>query len=390
MKTNEPTQNIDKFLGLRNKDQASRLPNGSLVTAENIDIDNTGGAVIRDGFALSFSMSVVTSAFSTQDERRAFVIDAGELFLINQDFTRVSLGTGFTTDYVYWLEVADYIFMSTGHIISKENILSQWEIPFPDPPLISYVGGDLSTGVYQLVITYVDEHGREGGASELITFNALDGEGFTFTPEYNGYNVRAYVSDVNGKVMYLQGVYSSGGVTVTDVSLLTYPIDDAQLKAHPLPDGIPIIGFFESKVWASYFDNGQSVIFFSKEFWWNLFDISNDYLVIPGKVNMLLGTKSGIIIGTDDEIYIYTNDESLVKVADYGVPAGKPYTVDDSETVFIHSNQGLCSLFPFTNLTEDKVSLPAGDACFVELIEQNGFKKVLVLTDGNGTADNTL
>ena len=390
MRSNEPTQNIEKFLGLRNKDQSRRLSTGSLVVAENVDIDNMSGVVIRNGHSLSALMTDITSAFSTQDERRAFIVDAGELLLVNEDLTTVSLGTGFTDDYIYWLEVADFILMSTGHLISKNNSVTLWRIPSPISPIISYVGGDLSEGQYQVVITYVDSDGREGGASDVVVFSVADGADFTFTPEYNGYKVRAYVSDVNGAILYLQGEYESGGVTVTSTSLLTYPIDDAQLKSYPAPEVIQQIAFYESKIFASQFNDGQSVIFFSQAFWWNLFDLSNDYLIVPGKVNMLLGTNSGLIIGTDDEIYVYTNESALVKVADYGVPGGKPYTEDDSGQVFIHSNQGLCSLFPFKNLTEDKVSLPPGDACFVELIEQNGFKKVLVLTDGNGIADNTL
>jgi len=390
MRNNDPTQNIDKFLGIRNKEQSRRLPAGSLLVAENVDIDNMGGVVMRNGYALSALKNNISAAFSTQDERRAFIVDDGDLLLVNKNLTTELLLTGFTSDYIHWLEVADFILMSTGHIISKDNTVSLWRIPNPHPPVISSVGGHLLEGQYQIVITYVDASGREGGASDVAIFNVTEGSGFTFTPDYNGYTVRAYVSDVNGEILYLQGEYSAGGITVTKTSSLTYPIDEAQLKSYPVPDRIQQLAFYESKVFASQFDNGQSVIFFSQPFWWNLFDLSNDHLIVPGNVNMLLGTSNGLIIGTDDEIYIYTNESTLVQVADYGVPDGKPYTKDDNGNIFIHSKQGLCSLFPFKNLTEDKVSLPPGEVCFVEQIEHNGFKKVVVLTDGNGLADNAL
>jgi len=35
---NEPTVNIDKFLGLYNREQSRRLPIGALTTAENVDM----------------------------------------------------------------------------------------------------------------------------------------------------------------------------------------------------------------------------------------------------------------------------------------------------------------------------------------------------------------
>ena len=79
-----------------------------------------------------------------------------------------------------------------------------------------------------------------------------------------------------------------------------------------------------------------------------------------------------------------------MRVASYGTPEGVPFTKDDAGNIYVHSNQGLCSFFPFENLTEEKVSLPAGNQCYTEFIENDGFKKILVLTDAQGQADNSL
>lgn len=386
---NEPTVNIDKFLGIRNKEQSRRLKVGSLDVAENVDIDDMGGVVLREGFVSSLALTAVTASFSTHDERRAFVIANGELLLINTDLTTVTLLSGLSDEYVYWLEVADFILMSTGHVINKDNQVSLWRIPNPVQPGIEVVGGNLSAGQYQVTCTYIDDLARESGASDVVTIELDDNSGLAITPTYDGYKVRVYISDVNGTEMYLYGEYSAGGLIVTSMEGYVYPIDDVQLKSYPAPNDTKHLAFYDGRVYTSQLSSGTSVIWFSEPFWWNLFDLSESYLSIPGKVTALIGTLQGLIIGTDDEIYAYA-DNSLVRLAEYGMPEGCSYSVDDNGKVYLWTNQGLCEALPFQNLTENKVSLPAGDTCHVSVVDQNGFSKVVVLTDGNGTADNKL
>jgi hypothetical protein len=388
---NDPTVNIDKFTGIRNKQQSRRLAPGSLVIAENVDVDNDGGLVKRQGSILSLpASSVITAAFSTRDQRRTFIIDSGLLKLVNEDLTTVVLGTGFSSEYVYWLEAADFVLMSTGHIIDINNQVNLWRVPNPETPVVSHATGDLMAGQYQLVITYVDSTGREGGASDIAYFDALENASFSFTPEYNGYSIRAYVSDANGSVMYFQGEYASGGVTVTSTSLLSSPIDDNQLNSYPAPEECKQLAFFESSVYTAAYDGIQTAVFSSQPFWWNLFDLRSDHLIIPGRVTVLHGSTSGLVIGTDDEIYVYTAEGVLTRIAEYGVPAGRALAEADDGTFYIHTNQGLCKLFPFENLTEDKLSLAPGDLCYTEVIEDGGYTRVVTMTDGNGAADNEL
>ena len=174
MSENEPTQNIDSFLGLRNREQPRRMQPGSLTVAENVDIDDLGGVIKRQGYSLSLTSTKITSSFSTQDERRLFVIDNGDLKIIQEDFSAIVLLSGFSDDYVWWLEVADFIIMSTGHIIDKDNNVVIFRIPNPVQPNVSIVNGDLRKGQYQIVCTHVDVLGREGGASDVIVVDVED------------------------------------------------------------------------------------------------------------------------------------------------------------------------------------------------------------------------
>jgi len=380
---------IDAFLGLYNREQSRRLPPGSLVVADNVDADDFGGIVLRNGYQSSLPMTSITSAFSTQDERRLFVVDGGNLKLITSDLSATTLASGLTSEYIHWLEVADFILMSTGHIIDTSNNVLSWRIPTPQQVVVTATTGNLPAGNYQIVCTHEDDSGREGGASPTVTVEVTNGGGLSIsTDNVTGYQARVYVTDVNGTEFYYAG--DGSNLTIISTQGLTSPIDKVQLRGNPAPDNTNQLAFYESRVWTAEFSGGQTVIWYSEPFWWNLFDLSNNHIIVPGKVTALVGIQQGLIIGTDDEIYVYTAEETLVRLAQYGVPDGVSYTKDDTGKLFMWTKQGLCSMLPFKNLTEDKVSLPPGNVCYTKLVEQSGRKKVVVLTDSQGYADNKL
>ena len=379
------------FLGLYNREISRRLPTGALVVADNVDIDDAGGVVSREGYTLSEPLTNVTAAFATQDEQRLFVVDDGTLKLLQPGSTGVVLATGVSSDYIYWLEVAEYVLMSTGHIIGPNNQVTSWRVPKPEQPVVNLVSGSLPAGQYQVVHTYVDTSGGEGGASAPAIMNVADGSGLTVEPEYiTGYDVRVYVTDTNGAEYYFYRESTAGSVEIATTEGLTATLDEAQLRGYPAPDGVEHLAFYEGRVWASEFSGDQTVIWYSEPYWWNLFDLESSYIVIPDKVTMMVGHSQGLLIATNDEIYVYTAEEALVRLAQYGTPDGVPYTQDDTGKIYIWSNQGLCEALPFQNLTEQKVSLAAGNVCYTKLVEQNGRRKVVIMTDGNGSADNTL
>ena len=50
---NSPTFDIDAFLGIHNREQSRRLPKGALTKADNVDIDDAAGLILRTGYNLS-------------------------------------------------------------------------------------------------------------------------------------------------------------------------------------------------------------------------------------------------------------------------------------------------------------------------------------------------
>jgi len=382
---------IPNFLGERNVDDEKRLPINAMSSSMNIDLDDEGTVTMRGGFSLAQLFTALSASFITADEQRFFVVDNGDLKLINDDFSTLILETGIGNSYIKWLEVADYIFMSSGHIITPKLEVVDWRIPIPEQPKVTVISGTLPEGQYQVTSIYQDVTGREGAASPIVVVDVEEGSALAVEPSHiECYASYVYVTDTNGAVFYLFGQSLAGAVMISDTSLLTYPLDSEQLEAVNLPDPVGSIAFYESSMWAVQFIEGVSYLWRSKPFWWQLFDIHEDYLAIPGKVTALQGTLQGLFIGTDDEMYVFTPEGGLVRLAEYGVVGGKPISVTDDGRYFVWTKQGVCTLFPFQNVTEEKVSLPSGCICSTSIIKKNGYQQFMVLSDGSGTPFNQL
>ena len=383
---------INGFFGERNKADGKSLPIEALSISNNVDIDNEGLIATRNGFTDVALFDDITASFTTSDERRMFIIDGGDLKFVNNDFTTHTLYTNMPTGYVKWLEVADFVILSTGHIINHDLEVVEWRVPTPDQVGLSRGDGGLPAGQYQVVTTYKDLMGREGPASAVSIIDVNNDSSLVIQPSFiSSYKTVLYVTDTNGEVLYFAGDVPDGAtITLADTSDLISPIDKHQLDAVSLPEQIGSIAFYESCVWASQYIDGVSYLWKSKPFWWHLFDVHEDYIPIPGKVTALEGTSQGLFIGTDDEMYVYTMEDSLVRLAEYGVVQGKPLARADNGKVYVWTKQGVCSLFPFENMTDDKVSLPPGCICSTAIIEKDGYQQFIVLNDGSGTAFNSL
>ena len=102
------------------------------------------------------------------------------------------------------------------------------------------------------------------------------------------------------------------------------------------------------------------------------------------------------MIATSEEIYSYTEENGLDKLANYGVIPGRPVvkiqgragTELPNDYLLIHTKRGICSAFPFTPLTEAKVSLPMGTRCSTAIVYNGGTQQYVALHDSGGQAFN--
>lgn len=378
---------ISKFLGLHNTTDPKAMPAGALTTANNIDILREGFVKRRNGYAKSLSCTSITSSYVTKDASRLFIVDSGNLKLVNADLTVRTLATGFPSTRLYWDDASGYTFISNAKVIYPDNSVHDLNIPDPVQPNTTITTGNLSAGRYQVAITYMNSNGREGSVSLPFVREVTDDAGIVVEPEFiSGYSCNIYVSAADGDLLYRAINISQGSYLISDVSRLSEPIDDKQIGTTQPPDNIEHLCYFEGKLYVTTSYQGHSFVWFSQDYWWNLFDSQKDYFTLVGKITCLKATIHGLVIGTDHELWLFKED-TLTKLADYGVPEGLAVVTDSVGNVLIWTKRGVCTL-PFSNITETKVSLITGSHVSSAIINDAGQKRFIVLSDDQGSAYN--
>lgn len=393
MPTNEPAVKISQFLGLRNKDRPARLPMGSLVVAQNVDIDDTGAVQRRRGFTASAAFTSVTAAYATRDESQLFVVDNGSLKRVVSPSPLVTelLATGIPDGEIYWCEAGNLIFYSgaaQGVIDGSRHL--PIGIPMAPAPYLHRCDGTLPAGRYQIACVYQDAYGRQGGAGPAAAIELDEPGGIALNLQtLSGYTSIIYASEINGGALLRVDSTTAAGYQITAPLRAGFPLDEAQIATYPAPGYGEQIAFFESRIWVAEYapQHDQTLIFFSKPFFYHLFDLGTDYLAIPGRVHVLTDAGGALLIGTDREIHLYAGDV-LSTVAPYGVIAGQSVDHDESGAAIFWTARGLCKAAPFQNLTDEVVSVPAGTRAAVSIARERGNRHAVVVVTGADAADN--
>lgn len=174
------------------------------------------------------------------------------------------------------------------------------------------------------------------------------------------------------------------------VDIPTIGADGQELPSlhDPLPTGTHLVQHWRGRVYAAQYmpTENQTVVWFSKAMGFHLFNLDSDFILLPGKVEMLAPHGTALVIGTDAAIYAYTQ-EALAQLADYGVVPGDHWTADGGRILF-WSVRGACEAMPFKNLTEQQVSISPGVNAGACLIQRGGQKRYLTVIQQGGSPFN--
>jgi len=281
---------VSSFRGLNNVSDPMRLGMSWLVTADNVNISDTGSLSKRDGYALNRS-GAFKSAYSTLDFSRLYLATASDI----QTFGGVSIVSLTSGSPLYWAEVNEQVFYNNGTdsgvILPDNNV-----IPWRDAPITvnKYLGAD---GV------------------ELESL--FDG----------------------------------------------------------LPLGVDVIQHWRGRMYAAQYmaSENQTVLWFSEPLSYYLFNLDSNFIILPGRVEMLAPHDAALVIGTDAKVFAY-DGAKIEQVAEYGVVPGVSWARDD-ERILMWTKRGLCAFPTFTNLTERQVSVAPGVRAGVAVVRSGGQKK---------------
>lgn len=355
--------------------------------ADNVNITDDGQIVSRDGF-IPFLDIPVASAYSTFHNDRLFVLSGTDLLEVYDTGTTTTRATNVIGP-VYWAEVNDEVYVSARNVklqILPDGTVRPWGVPTPTQPNLATTTGSLFPGVYKVCCTFVDAWGREGGASPTNELDTPDGGlAISNIPQLAGYTTNVYVTD--GVVFYRidipAGATSFNFVTGVEQRELTNQFYDVP------PANGTYVTYYKGRMYVSeYFPQANmTVVWESQPLAFHNFNYSSGYLLVPGEVTQMAGTREVLCLLTRNRTYLY-DGANMAQVAEYGAVPGQHVDIGPDDKAYFWSTRGLCRVAPFENLTADHVSVAPGIYAGGGLIDQHGYKRFVAIIQQGGEAYN--
>lgn len=381
---------IDRFMGLNNVSDPMRLDMGWLEIAENVNVTDTGSLEDREGFTLAMAGSI-TGSYSTIDFSRMYVVDSGALKAMTGNSSAVTLKTGLTSAPMHFTEVNKRVYFNNGvdrGVILPDNTVIDWAWPVPPSPNLSAVTGSLPAGLYRVCVTYTMPDGRETGASEPVSIDIGDGQGLQISQiSQMGLTPNVYIAPANSTI------FQFAESPLDTAMVWNYSPDELGMdlitdNLDPLPTGADVIQEWKGRIYAAqYFpQDDQTVIWFSQPLGFHLFNLNTDFIMVPGSGLMLAPADEALIVGTDKGVFAY-DGKTFTELANYGVVPGFHWSKDDKRTLF-WTKRGLCQALPFSNLTENAVSVAPGIHAGGAIVRRDGQKRYVVALKQGDSAFN--
>jgi hypothetical protein len=380
-----------QFFGLNNVTDRLRLGVQTLVTADNVDISDTGALAKRAGYVQAQPCTPST-VYSTLDYSRMYLVDAGVLKVMHRPGDLTVLQTGLSSAPLFWTEINGQVFFNNGvntGIINPDHSVLPWSWDVPASPTLRAVSGNLPAGLYRAACTYVLPDGRETGADLASEITLTGGQALQISgiPQTPGLTTRLYIAPADSTVLQLAGSPSATALVWNDTPD-ALGADLLTSLMNPVPDGADVIQAWRGSLYCALYmpASDQTAVFFSQPLGFHLFDLVADFFLVPGRVRMLAPHKDALIVGTERRIHAF-DGERLTELAAYGVVPGMHWASDDERVIF-WSQRGACAALPFTNLTERQVSVAPGTQAGAAIVRHGGQKRYVVALKQGGSAFN--
>lgn len=384
MAANEPVIKVTEWNGLRNTIQGDRQPLASLVTADNVVLDDTKALLKRGGYTLA-SAQTGSSLFATRDERKLYLLATnGSIQSVSRNFTFTTVSEGFTAP-AYWDENAPWVFVNAGRYgyIDASDTFHDLRLPIP-AFTVSAEAGNLPVGRYQIAVVLERTSDKMQSAAIQRVLDDVTGVRVTVTTP-DGYVALVYCSDVDGGETYLVGQGSDIAIT-EQYQIGTSPLSKEQQNCAALPFTASIIAWHQGRIYAADYQAQQdyTVIWISQPFSYQWFDLATDGISVPGKILGMASYQGGLLIATDKAIWDLTGDDLLMQRFPYAAIPGYPVAKGTDGRVWCWTQRGLISAPEWKEAQFDKFSPTPGTDCFVTELLYKGSRQIAAFTNGQG------
>lgn len=309
---------LDGFEGLNellNPHDLGDLKGNWLVKADNVDIDDGKSVKRRPGTNKVGAFSSPHSLWS--DGETAMFVEQGNLRRVDDiddaalSSTTILSGVGATR--MNYAKLHDHILFTNEQkngMLLPSGSYHEWGVETPaGQPTLSAMTGALSVDhSISVFVTYLDDLGRESGASGIATLQTDSETGVKLTnipvPSSSSIEDKViYCTPPDGDVFYMAGIVAPNVTTfnITSFNHLTVQSRTLFLSEPPLGTAITADSGF---VWVA---NGK-YLYRSEPLMPHLFKLRENYFEFAGDISIIAAVENGIYVAADETFFIPTTE----------------------------------------------------------------------------------
>jgi hypothetical protein len=292
-----------------------------LVTASNVDIDNSGRLSRRAGTVQQVA-GAAHSLWSSGD--LCLFVQGSRLMQLRADFTSATLAAGLIPDLpVDYVSVNGNVYWSNGQqsgaLIGGRG--RPWGMPTPAAPGVAAISGSLTAGDYQVTLTYRRTDGEESGAGMAERISLPDNGGLRVTwdapPDPTVAEVAIYITEPNGEQLYQAFIAPAANGNADILSAqLALPLNSQWMDAPPAGQ---CLTYHRGRIFIA----SGAFLYATVPLSYGLCDLRDYIAVDDSLIRFLIGVEHGLYIGTEQAVYFLAGDklEELALTVVVGAPA---------------------------------------------------------------------
>lgn len=382
--------------GVDSLSNETALLKGAVREAVNVDIGRAGRFKRRVGQTLRLPGSEYHSLWGAQQRGTMLVCKGNQLLRLNDDLSTTPLATLNSADPLAYTEYNGNVYWTnkttTGWLPADASTARPVGVPVPEVvPALSAATGGLLPGKYGVSITFVDERGEEGGATELQVIDLPEGGGIRLSnlPQRLGWAISVYITSADGDVLrwaaelpavfpsYVMAETAQGGIC--DTQFLT-----------PMPPG-EFITWLAGRLYTAKL----GTLYFSEAMRPHLNNPAHGFIQFSGFISFVEAVTDGLYVGDSRGVWFLSGTDptkfeaklvsphravrrSGVKVGpghfpDDKVPSPNPVAVWLSTSGYVVGMDGGATV----ELQPERVKVPAGLVGRTTFLFRKGMKQVV-------------
>lgn len=391
--------------GIDSLSNETALMKGAVREAVNVDIGRAGRFKRRVGQTLRLAGADFHSIWGAAQRGTMLVAQGNVLNRLNQDLSLTALSTLNTGDPLSYTEYNGNVYWTSKSTLQwlPANSGAARDVGVPTPelnPTLAAGNGSLRSGKYGVCITYVDERGEEGGATDVQIIDLPNGGGIvlsglpTSRPDWQIY---VYITDADGMQLRFAAQFPAVFPNYTMAETAKGSELETQFLK-PLPPG-EFVTWLAGRLYTA--KNGT--LYFSNALRPHLHDPAHNFVQFSGFISFIEAVTDGLYVGDSRGVWFMKGTDptkfeqvmvstcravrrSSIKIPpehlpEKKVPATNPVALWLSTSGYVVGMDGGATV----ELQPERVKVPAGLVGRTTYLFRKGMKQVVTPVNSTST-----